>query len=250
MSGQDVFAAALLQPDRTPPAGLMGRDGAPAGRRFDVYRNNVIASLIDALGTGFPVVRALLGARFFGAMAGAFVRAHPPRAPRLTLYGDALPGFLEGFAPVAHLGYLPDVARLELALRQSYHAADATPLAPGRLAALPPGALATLRLDFVPALRLLRSDWPVHDIWHAHHGGPKPGAGPQEVLIARPGFDPAPHLLPPGGHDLLTALIAGAPLGQAMDTPHGGFPETHLSTLLQVLLDTGAICGISPETPP
>ncbi|MBP0650496.1 putative DNA-binding domain-containing protein, partial [Mycobacterium tuberculosis] len=64
---QAAIAAALVAPDRPVPAGLEGRDGRPAGRRFAVYRNNVVVSLIDALAARFPVVAMLVGDAFFRA---------------------------------------------------------------------------------------------------------------------------------------------------------------------------------------
>jgi len=247
---QQDFAAALLDPDRAVPDGLIGAAAAAAGRRFDVYRNNVAASLIDALATGFQVVRALVGEAFFRAMAGDFVRRHPPRSPILTVYGAALPDYLAGFAPVAHLPYLPDVARLELALRESYHAADAAPIDPAALATLPAARLPFLRLHLAPALRVLRSDWPIHAIWAAHHGGPKPVPGPQEVLVARPGFDPVAHVLPRGGFAVLSALRAGNPLGAALSAAGDDFDESNISALLALLLDSDAICGTELEETP
>ena len=45
----ESFARALLDPSAGVPAGLLRPDGAPAARRFDIYRNNVVASLVDAL---------------------------------------------------------------------------------------------------------------------------------------------------------------------------------------------------------
>lgn len=247
MNGQTLFTAALLDAGRPVPTGLLGPTGAAAGTRFDVYRNNVLASLIEALGTGFPVIRALVGDAFFAAMAGEFVRQHPPRSPRLFLYGDALPRFLEGFAPVAHLPYLPDVARLELALRESYHAADAEPIAAATLAALPADLLPHVRLRLAPSVRLLRSQWPVAAIWQAHHGGPKPCAGAQDVLVARPGFDPVVHALPVGGHDLIAAVLAGETLGAALEAAPRDLDASDISILLQLLLETRAICAIEVE---
>ena len=91
---QREFRNALLSPDLPPPPGLTGPDGRPAGRRFEVYRNNVAVSLTDALRLGFPVVRTLLGDDFFTALAHEFLRAHPPVSPILMLYGAALPDFL------------------------------------------------------------------------------------------------------------------------------------------------------------
>ncbi len=240
---QSLFTAALLAPDAALPDGLIDPQGRPAPQRFAVYRNNVVAGLTKALEEGFPVLRALLGDAFFAAMAGDFLRQHPPTSPRLMLYGDALPQYLEHFAPVAHLGYLPDMARLELAMRDSYHAADAAPLAADALARLSPEDLVRSRISLAPAVRLVRSAWPIHAIWLAHTGdGPPPLMAAQDVLILRPAFDPQPHALPPGTAALVRALQEGQSLGAAIEAAGTG----DVQTVLAVLVAGGGIQGIHP----
>lgn len=198
------FAAALLDPRRPVPAGLIRPDGQPAGRRFAVYRNNIAVGLTEALRAGFPVVERLLGAAFFSAMAGEFLRRHPPQSRIMMLYGDALPEFLATLPSLAAYPYVPDVARLEQALRESYHAADVEALPGDALATLPEATLLSSRLCFAPAVHLIRSNWPVHSIWRANvQGGPKPLSELEDVLILRPDFDPLPHLLPAGGGTLM-----------------------------------------------
>lgn len=238
-----AFAGALLDPTRPVPPGLTDPDGRPAGRRFDVYRNNVVASLGRALGTAFPVVRSLVGDEYFAAMAGVFLRAHPPRSRQLALYGDEFPGFLGAFQPVAHLGYLPDVARLEQALRESYHAADHLP---ADLSGVSPDDLLARRLNLAPSLRMIRSGWPVYGIWAAHTGaGIGTGGAPQmraeDVVVLRAGFDPVPHLLPPGGGAFLAALLAGEPLGAAIDA---GGPNFEAGPVLGLFLTQGAVVEV------
>ncbi|WP_238364771.1 DNA-binding domain-containing protein [Mesobacterium pallidum] len=241
------FRAALLAPDMAPPPGLTDGAGRPAGRRFDVYRNNVAVGLAEALETGFPVLRKLLGPETFRQFAGLALRAHPPRSPLMMEYGQDLPDFLAGFAPLAHLPYLADVARLELALRRAYHAEDATPVAPETLAALPPERLMAARLRLAPAVQVIRSPWPIHAIWALNMaGGPKPVAGAQDVMIGRPDLDPAPWLLPPGGADAIAALRSGARVETALQ----GGGETDLAGLFTCLLAAGAIVHVSEEECP
>jgi len=239
---QTRFAQALLDPEVAVPPGLTDPQGRPAPKRFAVYRNNVAASLTRALEAGFPVIRKLLGDSYFAAIAGIHLRAHPPRSRQIMLYGQDFPDFLAGFPPLAHLPYLADVARLELALRQSYHAADSTPIPPAALA-LPEAALLASRFTLAPSLRLLRSPHPVFAIWQANaRTGPAPAPGAQDVLVLRAEFDPEPHLLPPGAADFIAALGRGAPLAQALA---GAGPAFDLTQVLSLLLANHGLTGIS-----
>lgn len=241
---QADFAAALLDPTLPAPIGVVGPDGLPDAKRFAVYRNNVASSLIRVLEAAFPVVQKLVGDEFFAGMAGVYLRAHPPQDRRLMLYGAGFPAFLEGFAPVQHLGYLPDMARLEQGLRESYHAADSIALPPERLAGMPETQLLQARIRLAPSMRLIASRWPIHAIWAANaRGGPAPVMRAQEVAILRPVFDPEPQVLPPGGAAFLTALQRGKPLMAALAETGEGFD---LTAVLGLLLRSNAIMEVSP----
>jgi Putative DNA-binding domain len=240
---QSAFAAALLDPDAALPPGLVDPYGAPAPKRFSVYRNNVASSLTRALEAAFPTVRKLVGEAFFAAMAGAFCLAHPPRSRMLMLYGDALPGWLETFAPVAHLGYLPDVARLDQAMRESYHAADSTPLPEIEFQRLLGEDIGRMRLQLAPSLRLVPSRWPIVSIWAANHeGGPAPRPGAEDAIILRPDFDPRPLALPPGGRAFVSALLVGQKLGDAVEIAGEGLD---LPAVLALMISGRAIAGVT-----
>ncbi|NNU81800.1 DUF2063 domain-containing protein [Halovulum dunhuangense] len=237
--GEQAFHAALWSGEA--PAGLTAPDRAEVARRFAVYRNNVQHGLSRALAARFPVIEALLGGEFFTAMARVFIGDSPPRDPVLLTWGDGFPGFLDRFPPVAHLPYLGEVATLELARGRAYHAADAPPVPPGALAVPEPE---TLRLALHPSVALPAFRHPAVRIWQAHQpgAGPAPIApGPDHALIARaPDLSVIVAPLAPDTHAVLTALAAGAPLGDA--AAHGD-PTPALTLLLRHGLITGTTHG-------
>lgn len=238
---QSDFGQALLDPDAPTPRGLVDPQNNVATRRFSVYRNNVISSLIEALEAAFPVTHSLVGEAFFKGMAGVFVRQHPPVSPLMTYYGSALPGFLRNFAPAQSLPYLSDVAQLEVLTRESLHAADAI-AAPETLGAIPQERLADVRLTFLPSVRLQASAYPVLSILEkalGHLSGPLPKQG-EDLLFARPEMSVTSHRLPAGGATFLTMLSDGQSLGKAADAMPENF---NLSETLTTLLTAGAITG-------
>lgn len=239
---QSQFAAALLDPEAPVPPGLVGPDGLYAPRRFAVYRNNVALSLTRALEAAFPTVRKLVGEAFYAALAGEFLRAHPPSSRMLMLYGAEMPGFLARFPPVAYLGYLPDVARLDQAMRESYHAADSRPLPEAEFSRLVGADIAGLRLRLAPSLRLVRSPWPVVSIWEANHeGGASPRAVAEDALVLRPEFDPRPWRLPAGGGVFVAGLTEGRALGDCVDMAGAALD---LAAVLGVMIAGRAITGV------
>lgn len=195
MSSQADFAHALLNPDAPCPSGLTSWNGSDPATRFAVYRNNVMVSLIDALASSFPVAQTLVGEEFFRAMAADFARTHPPRSAVMTWYGQDFADFVAAFSPAASVPYLADVARLEWAQLQAYHAADATPLSAETLQATlqDPQQLTQLRWSLHPSVRVLSSAYAVLGIWAAHQGEQPPTHiepdGPQTVLVFRDGLD-------------------------------------------------------------
>ncbi len=154
MSAHQLFADSLLAEQPACPPGLTAWNQSDPGRRFAVYRNNVMVSLIDALADTYPVTQALVGEEFFRAMAGVFARSRPPRSPVMAHYGEGFAGFIEDFQPAAGLPYLADVARLELLRVQAYHAADAAAVPAEEIALLlaDAGRLAQARFSFSPVV--------------------------------------------------------------------------------------------------
>ncbi len=232
---QAGFTEALLRADAAVPEGLKGPTGAGAGKRFDVYRNNVAVSLTEALETAFPVIEKLVGEEFYKAMAGVFLRQHPPSSPLMMFYGREMPDFLTSFPPVAHLPYLPDVARLELALREAYHAADAQAVDPAALQQVAADDLPDVTLRFAPSARLIPSRFPLHGIWAANTrpDAPAPGKSAEWTLVTRPDFDPIPDPLTPEAGAFVAALMEGQTLGAAWEAAGEEFdPGPTLGLLL------------------
>lgn len=234
---------AALHGATPPPPGVTAADPAEAARRFAVYRNNVAVSLGQALGRRFPVIERLVGTAFFAALARAYLAADPPRSPVLLEWGAGFPGFLAGFPPLAQWPFMADVARIEYARGRAFHAADAAPVDPARLAAADPG---TLRLALHPSVAVLRLDHPAVAIWARNQPAPAPApaplpSGPQIALVLR---DPA-HVvhveaITPAEAALIEALQSGATLAAAAAAAHPGHDP---APRLVALMRQGAIVG-------
>lgn len=247
------FAAALQNRDLPPPDGLTRPSAGPATRRFAVYRNNVTVSLVDALAAIYPTLQNLVGEGFFRGMAHAYVGDNLPTSPLMFTYGAGFPAFIEDFAPAAQLPFLADVARVERAWLDAFHAADREPLAPQALSTIAPDALPETRFKPHPATRLLALTHAAGSIVMRDRAGlPLDGLNPEQVesvLITRPAFDVFIAVLPAGGRAFVSALIAGKTFGEACDSADAIAPDVDIATLLTLTIATGALAGLDTQGP-
>ncbi len=236
---QDDFAQALLSTTTPVPSCLKGSAIRRADRRFAVYRNNVVASLIDAVAARFPVVKRLVGDEFFSALAHTYVLREPPFSPLLIHYGETLPAFIEEFDAARPLPYLSDVARLELARGRAYHAADAEPLSRAAFADLPKGRIGEYRVALHPSAAIVTSAYPMLSIWEINQAGagrPVEHWGAESALVARPYFEVETRRLPAGTDMFLLGLQSGSTIAEAVEAASAASADFSASEGLAVLI--------------
>jgi hypothetical protein len=244
-----AFAPGLLDPAREVPTIVSGANRQSAARRYDVYRNNVTVSLIEALAAIYPAVQRLTGADFFRAMARCHVRATPPTSPLLFEYGRDFPTFIAGYEHARSLPWLTDVARIERAWLDAYHAADAAPLPPSALAAVAAERLGDLVFTAHPATRVVRSQFAAVTIFAANRETASAeridASQPEDALITRPDDQVIVRRLPPGGAVFLTCLMSGRPLGEAAAAAVDAEPAFDLAANIAGLLEAGAFTSLT-----
>jgi hypothetical protein len=232
----DRAAASLLD--------LVDGQGLQPSQRLQIYRNNCLISLTEALKATYPVIHRLVGDGFFRTAAAAFIKASPPQEPRLSAYGAAFPTFLAQYAPAATLVYLPDMARLEWALNAAWHAPDAPALTAAQLSQ---ASESGMPLHLHPACHLLESPWPIERIWHAHRTadeiehGIHLDQGGCRLLVYRQGFDVTLATLSGGEFALLGRFADGADLESAVTDALAADPTLDVAAALAAILTRGSL---------
>lgn len=243
-----AFAQGLIDPARMTPADVVGPRGKAATKRYNVYRNNVTVSLINALAATYPAVQRITGVEFFRAMARFHVRATPPTSPLLFEYGRDFPPFIEGYEHARDMPWLADTARIERAWLDAYHAADVPPLSPDALGAVPPDRLGDLRFTAHPAAGIVRSAYPAVAIFAMNRGEgpitPLQSDAAEDALITRPAMEVAVRLLPLGGAVFLRSLIDGATLGASAAAAFTETPSFDLPANIAGMIEAGVFTSV------
>jgi Putative DNA-binding domain len=243
-----AFAPALIDPACAVPDDVVGPRDKAAFKRYNVYRNNVTVSLIDALAAIYPAVQRITGVNFFRAMARVHVRATPPTSPLLFEYGRDFPAFIETFEHAQDMPWLADTARIERAWLDAYHAADVPPLSGEMLASIASDRLGDLVFAPHPATRIVRSPYPAVAIFAANRvDGPvtpvRSGAA-EDALITRPEMAVTVRRLPLGGATFLTSLIEGTTLQAAAAAAFADTPSFDLPGGIAAMVEAGVFTSI------
>src|SRR3984893_10327622 len=243
-----VFVRGLTDPARATPADVVGPPGKAAIKRYNVYRNNVTVSLINALADTYPAVQRITGVEFFRAMARFHVRATPPASPWLFEYGRDFPAFIESYEYARDMPWLADTARIERAWLDAYHPADLPGLAAEALGGIEPVWLAGVRFKPHPATRIVRSPYPAVAIFAMNRTdgpvSPLCSSEPEDALVTRPEQDVMVSRLPAGGATFLISLLQGASLGEAIAAAFQEVPSFDLQANLAGMISAGVFTAV------
>lgn len=245
---QNAMSESLRDGNAPCPALVVQQGPDRQSRRFNIYRNNRVVSLIDNLQATYPMTCRLVGEDFFRAAARQFIKDQPPVGPCMTEYGSTYGDFLGEIPTTAKFPWIADMAALEWAQLCAYHAADASALSPEILATFPPEELETLCLCVHPSLSVTSSKWPVGSIWQSAAGSDNGMSvdmnQAEHVVVVRPALDVSVHVLPADGVLLLRQLKAGFPLVASVSFVTDRYPSFEPGTHLQGLFALGAFTSV------
>ncbi len=199
--------------------------------RWHIYAHGYTARIVEALEQEYTAVRRIVGPEAFAALVERYLGVFPPRSFDLGRAGDRMARFLEFDRLSAELPFLPDLARLERTISESFTAADARPLSWADLQAKSADDVAALRMGLAPGVALVRSAWPLEALWRCRHEDRDEAISiPVEdrassVLVARRDGRVFVETISEGEATILEAASAG---GVTLPDLHGlsGAPET------------------------
>lgn len=236
---QTRFANCLFDANADSVLDLVEVEEFSASERIQIYRNNLFISLTDALQAIYPSTQRLVGEGFFKYLANNYIRAHPSQSGNLHDFGQVLAPFIARFESAAAVPYLADVARLEWAQHEVFHAAEHPLLDLQRLSAVPDELQTELGFRFHPASKLISSRYPVLKIWQAcrdeHETSDTISANDEgeQVLIVRQQERIELHRLEDAEYTFLKALEDGYRLGTAYERGAEVDKRFDLATSLQ-----------------
>jgi hypothetical protein len=236
---QASFAAALR--DESAGCAVLPREN------LSIYRNNAAISFRNALALCFPVLRRRVGDDYFRQLAMRYRQRHPSRSGDLHWVGKGFAAFLAEDLQGSEYAWLADLARLEWSREQAAVSTTRAAISVDALARFAPEQLEHLVFSLQPSLQLHASDFPIFTIWAANqmeNAPPVDQSLPGECGLVRARVDGVEvRSLTPGVFSYISALAAGAPLGEAVAI--AGLDQSALVHALGFVFQEALICAVT-----
>lgn len=220
-----------------------------ASECLDIYRRMYRVRIEEALTSDYPALRAVLGAAEFRRLASDYIDLHPSRTYDLARVGDGLPQFVGEWPGIdrARRGWVVELTRLERAVHQAHDVARPQRLSLGEIASVPTEAWADLALVPADGLQVLAFQHPVGAVYAAFLADETlvaPRRHGSWIAVYRDGHGVRCLPLSRRAHHLLSALIAGLPLGAALTQEVGVKPRPNVQRRVESWLFTWVRRGL------
>ncbi len=216
--------------------------------RLEVYGNAYYARLLHCLRDLFPACRHAAGDESLDAFAFSYLQYHPPQSYTLGNLATHFVAFLEQsrtehFASEANdqgdpenqveswSRFLVELARLEHVIDEVFDGPgieNDPPIIGKQLKEVAPEVWPELRLTPVVCLRLLEFEFPVNDYYTAFRRSESPSLPeqcPTYLAVNRRDYVVRRYPLDATQYDLLTQLVDGATIGEALTAVSAGVED-------------------------
>jgi hypothetical protein len=226
---------------------VYGDERLSAFERVDIYANAYFYRLLECLGEDFPATLAVLGADNFAALVRGYLLEHRPTEPSIVYAGLYLADFLNGHPFAERWPFVAELARLERAVLDVFHAADAPALGVEALRAIPSEEWPAVKLRAHPAVEIVHSEWRIADLLDTVEHGREwtdPEHEEASVLVGRQNALVHYRSLEPVERDALVVVSKGASFASVCEAVAAGAEEPNHVGLIGRLMARWLADGI------
>jgi hypothetical protein len=215
--------------------------------RIDIYADAYFYRLLECLSEDFPATLAVLGADNFAALVKGYLLEHPPTEPSILYAGLYLADFLNDHPFAERWPFVADLARLERAVLDVFHATNAPALSVEALCAVLSEEWPALRLRTHPAVEIVHSEWRIADVLQRLEQGQErenPEHEKASVLVWRQNALVQYRSLEPVEREALAAVSEGASFAGVCEAVAASAEEPNHLTLIGRLMARWLADGI------
>jgi hypothetical protein len=147
-----------------------GRSLRPT-EKINIYANAYFYRLLECLKGEFPATLAVVGSQEFAELVRGYLLWRPPTEPSIFYAGRYLADFIRNHSLAERWPFIAELARLERATLETFHAQDALTLTDEAMQAIPPLQWPTIELQTHPGVEMLHNEWRVSEVLSAVESG-------------------------------------------------------------------------------
>jgi hypothetical protein len=217
---------------------VRGGRGPRANQKINIYANAYFYRLLECLREEFPATLAVIGADDFAELARDYLVWGPPTEPSLFYAGRYLADCLCHHSLTRRWPFIAELARLERATLETFHAPDAPTLTDDAMRGIPPEQWPTIELRAHPAVEIFHGEWRVSEVLRAVESGEKWGEPPHEtttVIVWRQGTHVHYRILEDAETGALLLLQKGAAFATICDSIAAASSSDHVALIGRLL---------------
>jgi hypothetical protein len=241
---QKLFASYIYDDEQSIVSEILVKNGT-CKTRLNIYKNNVLQNLINALKTTYPAVLAEVEEQDFNLLARQYIKTYKPTSGDLNDYG----GHMDELIFSRHDNIpLAELAKLEWLYHLVFFAEDAKAMDVTSLANIPAESYEQLKFSLHPSVRLMKSPYPVYQIWKSHKDNELFNDEEEDsynYLIYRKGFLLQTIQLPLSDFIFISSLKKGDALYEAYLASSQEDEAFDLMVTIHKLVMDGVITGVT-----